>query len=160
MNRLATITLVLSLASCHATRTGTGMISEQAPVTVYMTVADYYRNVPVVLNEAKDQIVSYPAPSDLFIGGELALPVRLKKGYLLDRRGLQANSAFTSYTYEEYSGMESPPSLQELYDHIIEKDPFKALYHCGNRSQYGDLVKELNRKIREGMPGCTPLIIH
>ncbi len=158
MKRSATFALVLLLASCHATRTSTGMISDQAPVTVYMTVADYRDKVPVVLNEAGDQIVSYPAPSDLFTGEELALPVRLKKGYLLDRRGLQSNSAFTSYTYEEYSGMESPPSLQDLYDHIIAKDPFKALYHCGNRDQYGDLVKELNRKIRKGMPGCTPLI--
>jgi hypothetical protein len=136
----------------------TVMISDQAPVTVYKTVADFYYNVPVVLNESGDRIISYPSPTDLYIEGELALPVRLRKGYLLDRRGLHANSAFTSYTYEEYARMESAPTLQELFDHIIEKDPFKAMYHCGDRGQYKDLVKELNGKIGKGMQDCTPVI--
>jgi hypothetical protein len=158
MNRPVLIALFLFLVSCSASRMDTVMISDQAPITVYKTVADFYYNVPVGLNEARDQIVSYPTPSDLYIEGELALPVRLRKGYLLDRRGLHANSAFTSYTYEEYARMESAPSLQELFDHIVEKDPFEAMYNCGKRSQYKELVKELNRKIGKGMQGCTPVI--
>ena len=158
MNRPACFALLLFLASCSASKMNTETISDQAPVTVYRTSADYFHNVPVGLNENGDRIISYPLPSDLFIGGELALPVRLKKGYLLDRRGLQTNSAFTSYTYEEYSRMESPPTLQELFDHIVDKDPFEAMYRCGNRSQYKDLVKELNVKIGKGMQECTPVI--
>jgi hypothetical protein len=134
------------------------MISEQAPVIVYKTVADYDNNVPVGLNATGEKIASYPAPADLYYNGELALPVRLKEGYMLDRRGIGANTAFTSYTYEEYSKMDAPPSLQELYDHILEKNPFEKLYDCGNKSNYKDLVRELNQKISRGMKGCKSLI--
>ena len=158
VNRILYATLVVLLASCSATNINTAMISNQAPIIVYKTVADYDNNVPVLLNEARDRIVSYPAPADLYHNGELALPVRLNKGYLLDRRGINASTAYTSYTYEEYSKLEAPPSLEDLTDHIIEKDPFEAMYHCGNKSNYKDLVKELKQKISNGMPGCKALI--
>ena len=75
---------------------------KQAPVIVYKTRANFYNMVPVTLNQDKDRIVSYPAPSDLYFEGELALPGKLKKGYLLDRRGINVNTVFTSFTYEEY----------------------------------------------------------
>jgi hypothetical protein len=133
------------------------MIHDQAPVIVYKTVADFDHNVPVTLNETKDKIVNYPAPSDLFYEGELSLPVRLKQGYLLDRRGIGPNTAFTSYTYEEYSKLEAAPSLQELFDSIIGKEPFESVYNCGTRDAYGELVGDLNRKIKEGFPGCEEL---
>jgi hypothetical protein len=38
----------------------------------------------------KNQVSSFPLPSDLFYEGELALPVKFKDGFL-------------SYTYEAYS---------------------------------------------------------
>lgn len=158
MNRIIIITFVVFLASCSTTKINTGMINEQAPIIVYKTVADYDIYVPVGLNSSGDQIVSYPAPADLYYNGELALPVKLKEGYRLDRRGIGAQSAFTSYTYEEYSKMDAPPSLQELYDHILVKNPFVELYDCGNKSNYKDLEKELNQKIRKGMTGCKPMI--
>ncbi|MEA3476995.1 MAG: hypothetical protein U9R60_02360 [Bacteroidota bacterium] len=149
--------MVLLMISCNAAKVNSDMPNAQAPLIVYKTVADFYNNVPVTLNEAKDRIVSFPAPSDLFYGGELALPLKLNQGYLLDRRGIHVNSAFTSYTYEEYSRMESPPSLRELYDSIIAKEPFESIYDCGTRGQYNDLEKELKKEIRKGMTNVKPL---
>jgi hypothetical protein len=130
------------------------MIGDTAPVIVYKTKKDCTHKVPVTLNETKDQVLSYPAPKDLLAGDELALPIRLKKGFLLDRRGINANTAFTSYTYEAYSGLTSPPSGKELLESIEDTTPFEIIYYCGKRNSYGDLVKELNQKIRAGMKDC------
>ena len=150
--------LVIFLASCSAPKFNTFLISDEAPVIVYKTILDYTENVPVLLNDEKNRIVSYPAPADLFHEGELALPVKLSRGYLLDRRGIGANTAFTSYTFDEYSRMKAPPSLQDLNDHIIDKNPFEAMYQCGKRGDYSDLTKELKQKIRKGMSGCNNII--
>jgi hypothetical protein len=150
--------VALLMISCSTTQVNSEKMNAQAPLIVYKTVADYYHNVPVTLNEAKDKIVSFPAPSDLFYEGELALPLKLNKGYLLDRRGIQVNTAFTSYTYEEYSRMESPPSLQELYDSIVDKEPFESIYDYGTPGQFNDLGKDLNKEIRKGMKNARPLM--
>lgn len=158
MKLTAYVVLILLLASCNVTQVNSDMTYAQAPLIVYKTVADFYNMVPVTLNETKDKIVSYPAPTDLFYAGELALPVKLNQGYLLDRRGVHVNTAFTSYTYEAYSRMKSPPSLQELYDNIIEKEPFESMYDCGKRGHYSNLEKELNKEIRKGMANFKSLI--
>lgn len=129
-----------------------------APLIIYRTIADYSHNVPVILNDTKDKIVSFPAPSDLFYEGELALPLKLKQGYLLDRRGISVNSAFTSYTYENYSKLESAPPLQLLYESIIDKEPFESIYDCRVLGQSSDPEKELNREIRNGMKNFKSLL--
>lgn len=130
-------------------------LEDQAPVIIYKTSADHYDHVPVIMDDAKEQIISYPAPSDLLKGDHLLLPVWLKKGFLLDRRGLHPNSVFTSYTYEEYAQLKSPPPLEELKSRIIDKDPFESMYRCGTRSDYSDLVTELNARIRKDLGGFT-----
>lgn len=150
--------IFLFMSSCNAAKLSSDKVNAQAPLIVYKTVADYYHNVPVTLNETKDRIVSFPAPSDLFYEGELALPIKLNQDYLIDRRGVNVNSAFTSYTYETYSKLESPPSLQELYDSIIEKDPFESMYDCGTPGQFHDLGKDLSKEIRKGMKNFKPLM--
>lgn len=71
-------------------------------------------NVPVLVNRA-GEIISYPAPSDLKNGE----PIPLEEGYLLDRRGISENSRFTSYTYQEYSALDAPPTVAELRAAII-----------------------------------------
>lgn len=71
-------------------------------------------NVPVQVN-AEGKIVSFPAPTDL-IGQE---PKDLGDGWYLDRRGVNANTRFTTYTYEQYSRLSAPPSLAELQAAII-----------------------------------------
>ena len=129
-----------------------------APVIVYKTKADYSRLVPVTLNATGDKIVSYPAPSDVYTDGILAIPVKLHKGYLLDKRGIHPNTAFTSYTYEAYSQLESAPSMEDLISSIVDPDPFEELYDCGNRGQFNNIEKDLNRLIRNKFEGCNKLI--
>jgi len=130
----------------------------QAPVIVYKTSMDYLNNVPITLNEEGNKVMSYPAPSDLRIGEGLAIPVQLKNGYFLDMRGVQPNSAFTSYTYEEYVALDAAPSPQELLENVIDPDPFTEMYLCGKHGEFADLRKELNKLIKNDFAGCTDLI--
>lgn len=124
---------------------------------VYKTTRDYYNNIPVIMNEAHTEIISYPSPTDIYFNGELALPTRLADGYLLDNRGIGANVAFLDYTYEEYRELDKTPDSGELVKHIIDKDPLVEAWNCGLRSQYKDEVQELNQRIKSGFAGCKAL---
>jgi len=100
MKKLILITFVMLMVSCKATKLNEAnpVISEgQAPVLIYKTRVDHFSHVPITLNNTGDKVSSYPAPADLLSGGELALPVKLKKDFLLDRRGIDINSVFTSW---------------------------------------------------------------
>ena len=120
---------------------------------VYKTTGDFQDYVPVTMNPEKTEILSYPAPSDLFYKGKLAKPTRLNKGYLLDNRGINENTVFLNYTYEEYSRMQQTPSSEEMKKNIKEKYPILEIIDCGNRYQYKDEVKDLNVLINAGFPG-------
>lgn len=115
-----------------------------APTLVYKTKKDYNMNVPVLLNDTKDSIVSYPSKMDLKTNETFAYPVVLHKGYLLDNRGIGINVAFLKYTYEEYFNLSNQPTEKELLLSIIDKDPLKELYNLGNRYQYKNLTDTVN----------------
>lgn len=121
------------------------------PVIIYKTNADYYDKVPVTLSEDKSDIVSFPGIKDVFYKGKLAYPTRLNKGYLLDNRGIDKNTAFLNITYEEYSKLEKTPSKDELYKMVLDKDPITEMYYCGSKYDYKDIVTELNDIIDEDM---------
>ncbi|MBN1251462.1 MAG: hypothetical protein JXA16_04965 [Bacteroidales bacterium] len=118
-----------------------------APALVYKTTKNYNNNVPIILSEDKKEIVSYPAPTDLKVGSNFALPTKLKNGYLLDNRGISKNVAFLKLTYQEFSNLEKAPSTKELMDLIIDDNPLKELYKCGLRSDYKNIEPELNNII-------------
>ncbi|RLD55010.1 MAG: hypothetical protein DRI97_10370 [Bacteroidetes bacterium] len=158
MKPIVIFSLMAMMFSCKASKVSQETAGGLAPVLVYKTKADYSRLVPITLNETRDKVVSFPAPTDLYTNGILAIPVQLDKGYLLDMRGVHANTAFTSYTYEAYSKLESTPSVQDLISSIIDPDPFEELYDCGNRSQFKRLEKDLNKLIRKKFKGCNKLI--
>lgn len=84
---------------------------------VYRTNGDYDDKVPVSLSPDGKSLVSYPAPGD--VSEALSTPVRLRDGWLLDRRGIGANTAFLKYSYKEYSALSQAPSPRELLDAII-----------------------------------------
>lgn len=117
------------------------------PTLVYKTKANYNNLVPVLLSDDKTEIISYPHPSDLKVGNVLALPTLLKNGYLLDNRGIGINVAFLKLTYEEYSKLENVPSLKELYELIIDKEPLVELCNCGNSKAFTDKKEQLNKVI-------------
>lgn len=157
MRRYIILAIIPLVLSCNAGRTGRIDMAAHAPVIIYKTKADYFHNVPIVLNKEKDRVVSYPAPSDLKVNGEFLTPVKLVKGFLLDRRGVNENTVFTSLTYETYSKLVSAPSTEELLESVIDTEPFICIYNCGKRSEYESLVKEINRIIRGGLKECEKL---
>ena len=139
---LLLMSLKLPVGKPAAFITGPGTI-------IYKTKADYSKNVPVTLSADKSHIVSYPAPQDLYFRGQLAYPIALAKGFLLDNRGISVNSAFISLTYEEYAKLPSAPSPDELYKMIIDKDPFTEMYNLGSRSHYQEATEEINELIEK-----------
>lgn len=116
------------------------------PVMIYKTKRDRKENVPVILSDDRSSIVSYPSTGDVYYKGELAYPVELASGYLLDQRGINARVAFLDYTYEEYSRLEATPLPEILVSHIIDKDPLIELYSCKCARD----TTVINEMIREG----------
>lgn len=129
-------------------------ISTAQQAVVYKTTVDLTDYVPVIMNEGKTKIISYPAPTDLFYEGKLAKPTILKNGFLLDNRGISENVVFLNYTYEVYCKLKVAPDLSDMLKNIKVKYPLKELVNCGSRYQYKDQVKELNMLIDAGFPNC------
>lgn len=123
----------------------------QAHVIIYKTAKDYRNNVPIIMSDDKTQIISYPHPTDLFLGENLSLPTQLHNGYLLDNRGIHKNVAFLNFTYGEYSKLKDVPTLQELQRNIIDKDPLMELWDCGKKINFTDLQKQLNEWIDKNL---------
>lgn len=114
---------------------------------IYKTKADYSKNVPVILNDQKDKIVSYPDIKDIKNQGENVYPTQLAEGYLLDNRGIGPNVAFLKYTYEEYQNLEQTPKTEELMLKIVDKDPIVEMYEGLPRNKYQNAESELNELI-------------
>ena len=114
---------------------------------VYKTKKDYNNLVPVLLSDDKTEIISYPHPNDLIVGNGFSIPTILNGEYLLDNRGINKNVAFLKFTYQEYSELKIVPTLKELYDNILDKDPLLELCDCGNKTAFSDPVNELNLMI-------------
>ena len=134
-------------------------LATEPPMVVYKTRKDYSDLVPVIMDEERTQIVSYPDPSDLFYEGKLAKPTALKDGYLIDNRGINANVAFLGYTYEVYSKLKQPPRMQELLSKIVDKYPLLELVYCGSRTKYKQEIPELDALIDAGFPNCRKVEI-
>lgn len=164
--------MMAAFSSCKVTKTPADSTAGEfltawmpsAPAVIYKTRGDYFNLVPVTMNEARTRIVSYPDPSDLRQGDQLMKPQKLRKGFLLDNRGINEHVAFLNITYEEYSKLESPPNIYEMSLMILDKEPLTELYYCGLRSDYKDLIYEMNVLIDRGLTNCkkanlTPLSV-
>jgi len=125
-----------------------GLSQALPPIVVYKMTKDYSKNVAVTLSADKKTIVSYPARTDV---SERSYPTPLNKGYWLDNRGISPNTAFLSITYEEYAKLKKTPSLEELYNLIIDKDPIKKMYICGRGT---GVMSELNALIKKKFKNC------
>jgi len=125
-------------------------VNMKQPTLVYKTKGNYDNLVPILLSDDKTEIVMYPAPTDIYYQGKLALPTKLKQGYLLDNRGIGKNVAFIKLTYQVYAKLDKAPSLTELYAMIVDKEPLLEIYNCGNREDFSNLVKQLNQIIEQG----------
>ena len=123
---------------------------------IYKTKADYSDKVPVILSKDKKTLVSYPHPSDLKINGKLATPTQLDLGYWLDNRGINAQVAFTSYTYEHYADLPKSPNPSELLKSVIDADPITEMYNCGPRSDF-KTVDDINLFIRSKLDSAKKI---
>lgn len=139
-----------TLNGCKTKQINTGTTNAGTPTVVYKTKADYSKYVPVTLSADKKEITAYPSPKDIYYLGKLAYPTPLANGYLLDNRGISPNSAFLKITFNEYSKLNTAPSLVEMYNQILEKDPFTEIYNLGNRERFKNEIKEINRIIKKG----------
>ncbi len=118
-------------------------------VFIYKTKRDYSDKVPVILNDDKTKIVSYPGPKDIYFNDKLSLPDKLNDGFLLDNRGINKNVAFLKITYQEYSRQAASPLVSEMMEMLVDTAPLIEMYNCGSRYQYNDIVKDLNKIIAE-----------
>lgn len=124
------------------------------PHAIIYKTKNYYNNlVPIIMSDDKTEIVSYPGIKDIYYKGKLALPTELNNGFLLDNRGINKNTAFIKYTYQQYSKLPETPKMEILLKSIIDKDPFIEMYDCGQKNIYQDIIKELNNIIDENMLG-------
>lgn len=119
-------------------------------VFVYKMKKDYSNNVPVIMDNSRTRIISYPAPGDLKRGDGYAIPTKLNDGFWLDNKGIGPNVAFLSYTYEEYASLKQAPSMEELMKSIIDKDPLSYHAYCGRRNNFKDIEGEINQLIDSG----------
>lgn len=167
---IAIAAAALCVAACSSTKTATEAQSPIAPpqivknttggdpaatmpkAVIYRTNGDFIHNVPITLSADRKQIISYPAPSDLSAS---SLPVELNDGYLLDRRGISANTAFTKYIYDEYSRMTTAPSLKELKEAIIGgAEVVEIVVLPMTLTQALDNIPACNTLVKDGFPGC------
>lgn len=149
MRFLLSSALILIAFSCNTTAKLVPA-SDNAPLMVYKTKADYSKLVPVILSADKSEIVSYPHPNDIKSGDDLRLPLKLKKGYLLDQQGINAQVAFLSMTYQQYARMSNPLNLDSMFALIKDADPLLELYQVGVHGEYEDPEKEINALIKKG----------
>ncbi len=128
------------------------ILRNTAPIVIYKTTRNLSDFVPVIMNREKTVIVSYPDRMDI---NEVNKPTTLINGYLLDNRGINENVAFLKLTYEAYKNLDKNPTPEKLINLIQEKYPLSEMYFCGNRSNYQDLIPELNALIANGFPTCN-----
>jgi len=114
---------------------------------IYKTKENYYDKIPIMMNDAKTKIISYPSPKDVFYKGQLSYPTKLSSNYLLDNRGVGKNSVFINITYEEYKKRTESFLLEDMIKMILDKNPFSEIYNCGNRYQYKNIESDLNKMI-------------
>ena len=140
--------------SMPAAAIGTRQTRPQA--IIYRTRHDYSHNVPVTLNATRTRITAYPDPADL--RRQAMLPLPLGDGFMLDRRGIGPNTAFTSYTYEEYAALPEAPKPDSLMARIIDSTPFTELYALPITAAEAQAdTASCKRYIADGFKGCTAL---
>jgi hypothetical protein len=127
------------------------------PIIIYKTKVDYSQNVAIRLSADKSKIISYPYPTDVFYKNMLAYPTKLDNEYLLDNLGININTAYLSLTLKEYSQYKEVPSLIELYNLIIDKNPLIEFYNCGNRQNLTNEIIDINNIIKENLDKCKCL---
>ncbi|MCM1255227.1 MAG: hypothetical protein NC221_03810 [Duncaniella sp.] len=175
MKNFKQITILASLllmAGCKSTNMAVEAVDTEAPtkvvasviggshpgaaipkVKIYKTNGDYDDLVPITLDTSRAKVVSFPAPTDL---SEESIPVKLNDGFLLDRRGVGMNTAFTHYTYKEYMALPEAPTPSELLAAVISNARITEIIEMPFTYAHGDdIVNLCNEEIKK-IPTHTP----
>lgn len=155
MNKIIAIVLILMSVSCSTSKKTSENYMANEPFVIYKTRADYSQLVPIILGADKQTVVAYPAPADLKNGDQLRLPTQLIDGYLLDNRGITLNVAFTSYTYNEYAALNTAPSLKDLMESIVDKEPLVELYDCSQLLKHKNDIEKVNQIVKRNFKNCV-----
>jgi hypothetical protein len=74
---------------------------------------------------------------------------------MLDRRGINENSAFTRYTYNEYAALQQAPSTEELLKAVIPGAKVTEIVKLPiTLSQAENDMTAVNGYITSGLQGC------
>ena len=117
---------------------------------IYKTSVPVVNNVPILLSDS-GEVLSFPAPTD--VKGQQ--PIQLADGWLLDQRGIAPNSAFTSYTYSDYSALNSAPSADELRNAIVPGKVVRIVRLPMTPSQAAADTAAVNALIKGGLKTCV-----
>ena len=115
--------------------------SAREPVVVYKTKKDYRNHVSVQLSADGNTITAYPGPSDVLA----QKPIELAEGYLLKR---MIGDAYLSLSIDEYASTSRSYNTEELWDLIIDRDPYLEIYECRDYTN-GDTAS-INLLIKKG----------
>ncbi len=119
--------LVMTVAGCKAprdraasaaigTEDGQAEGSAVPKAVIYRMNGDYSDHVPVLINASRSHLISFPSPDDV---SEYTKPVGLTGGWWLDRQGVGINTAFLSFTRDQYSSMDEPPVPDRIMESIL-----------------------------------------
>lgn len=118
---------------------------------IYRTSTDVDALVPVTVNPATGQLVSYPAPTDIT---GASMPVVLKDGWLLDRRGIGPDTRFVNYTYSQYHDLTEAPSPSRLLESIVPDARVTEIVELPYK--VGTVTPAMaDSLISAGLPGCS-----
>jgi len=139
MKKLVSAIFVIMLASSCDWILRPGECDDTGPIIVYKTRNDYSNNVTVQLSKDGKKVTAYPGRGDALN----QRPIQLDKGYLLKR---MLGDAVLSLTIDEYSKSTTSYSPTELYNLIIDKNPYTEKYECckcvdGDTASINRLIK-------------------
>jgi hypothetical protein len=119
---ILTITLTTFSLSCDWILKP-GPCDASGPVIVYKTTNDYSNNVTVQLSKDGKNVSAYPGKFDAV----KQKPIELANGYLLKR---MVGDAVLSLTIEEYAASSLNYSPTDLFNLIIDKNPYLEKFEC------------------------------
>lgn len=137
--------------SCHQKMTDKIAIAKPNIAVYQLKNMGSLALVPVKLDSAKQNIVSYPSPSDL----SKMKSAEVYQNWVIDQRGINPNTVFVNMSIQDYITQNKLPDLAVWQDLIDEKNPFKTFYQCPGTLNLSE-IKEMIAKKR--MKKCNCLI--
>lgn len=129
---------------------GGGVHNALPQARIYRTSTDVDALVPVTINPIDGSLVSYPAPTDITAN---SMPVALRDGWWLDRRGVGPDTRFINYTYSRYRDLSEAPSPAEILNAIMPDARVTEIVTLPFKVGAATPAR-VDSLISAGLPGC------